>query len=84
MNKATKDAIKRSKTIFKRCHCCGKVNESKKEPTRCTKCHKPFLPSNYFGKIHAKNTQEFNELFSSSDQLSDADLIVGVTVLWED
>ena len=51
------------KVLIKLCHLCGELNETYIEPEKCASCKKAFLPSNYFTKIHAKNTQEFKKLF---------------------
>ena len=70
------------KTIIKKCHRCGFIMETNKEIAECPHCKKSFLPLNYFGKIHAKNSTEFKNLFADSDELSEEDLIKGLTVLW--
>ena len=70
------------KVIVKKCHICGQVSESHKELEKCIKCKKSFLPSNYFHKVHAKNSYEFSKLFSSSEELHEEDLIKGLGVLW--
>ena len=83
-----KESIKRKihqndkKLIIKKCHLCGTVNEGTDEPRRCTGCKKSFLPANYFSKVHAKNSEKFDNLFASSDELEDNDLIIGLNVLW--
>jgi len=73
---------KKGKLLIKKCHICGALSESFKEEQKCTGCKKSFLPSNYFSKIHAKNSQEFSELFSMSDDMHDDDLVRGLSVLW--
>lgn len=73
---------KKSKVIIKKCHMCGSVVEGYKEAKKCTGCKKSFLPSNYFGKVHAKNSKEYDELFSHSDELHEDDLVKGINVLW--
>jgi hypothetical protein len=70
------------KTIIKKCHLCGLIMMSSKEIKKCKQCNKSFLPLNYFGKIHAKNTKEFEALFCTSDELDEKDLIKGLMVLW--
>lgn len=75
-------AIESGKTLFKKCHICGELMESSAEVQRCNQCKKSFLPLNYFGKIHAKNSKEFDELFVSCDELCEEDLIKGISVLW--
>jgi hypothetical protein len=69
-------------TLIKKCHCCGHLMESSTEPERCEKCNKAFLPSRYFSKIHAKNSEEFRQLFEESQELHEEDLIKGLHVLW--
>lgn len=73
---------RKSKVIIKKCHVCGHVEESYRETKKCSNCKKSFLPSNYFGKVHAKNSKEFDELFSHSDELHEEDLVKGINVLW--
>jgi hypothetical protein len=70
------------KTFIKKCHVCGKVMESYSEIQRCVSCNKPFLPVNYFGKIHAKNSKEFQNLFSTCEDLREDDLIKGLSCIW--
>jgi hypothetical protein len=70
------------KVIIKKCHLCGQIIESRKEVSKCPCCAKNFLPLNYFGKVHAKNTKEFDHLFAESDELNDLDIIHGLYVLW--
>lgn len=68
--------------IFKVCHICSGLNESEQEIDRCTKCKKSFMPLNYFGKIHAQNSDEFKKLFAYSHELHEEDLIKGIYALW--
>lgn len=68
--------------IIKKCHVCGFLIETSKEASQCPHCKKSFLPLNYFGKVHAKNSEEFKNLFSNSEELAEEDLIKGLTVLW--
>ena len=68
--------------IIKKCHICGHISESQRELEQCGNCQKSFLPLNYFGKIHAKNEEEFQELFSHSREIHEEDLIKGLIVLW--
>ena len=70
------------KVLVKKCHHCGEVMETTVEPQRCQACNRPFLPLNYFGKVHAKNSTEFYELFSACDELDEEDLIKGIYALW--
>jgi len=71
-----------SKVMFKKCHVCGHINEAALEPDRCGQCRKSFLPSNYFQKIHAKETNDFKQLFSPCEELCEEDLVKGFHVLW--
>lgn len=80
--KEVKSLTKKNKIIFKKCHLCGTIMESFHEQKKCKGCKKSFLPSNYFGKVHAKNSKEYDELFSSSDDLQEEDLVKGINVLW--
>ena len=61
---------------------CGTLMEDVVEQKKCTSCHKSFLPTNYFGKVHAKTEKEFDSLFSHCDELHEEDLIKGITVIW--
>ncbi len=70
------------KVIIKKCHVCGQIMESAKEPMKCIRCGKSFLPSHYFSKVHAKNSKDFENLFATSSELVDDDLIKGITILW--
>jgi hypothetical protein len=70
------------KVLIKLCHKCGELNETCIEPEKCASCKKAFLPSNYFTKIHAKNTQEFKKLFLHIDDLQENELIKGYNVIW--
>lgn len=70
------------RTLIKKCHCCGTIMETHREPQRCTGCGKSFLPTQYFGKVHAKNEAEFKELFSSACELEEEVLIKGLTLIW--
>ena len=74
--------MKNIQRIIKKCHVCGHVNESQKEMQRCGKCEKSFLPLNYFGKVHAKNSDDFSKLFCKASELHEEDLIHGLHVLW--
>ena len=46
------------------------------------KCKKSFLPCNYFNKVHAKDSSEFDEMFLTTSELDEEDLIKGIYVLW--
>ena len=70
------------KLLIKKCHMCGSIHESFEEVRKCKKCHKSFLPTNYFGKVHAKNSEEFDQLFSNSDHIAEEDLVKGLMVIW--
>lgn len=80
--KVTIEAKESSSKIIKKCHVCGHLMESKKEIEKCDSCHKPFLPMNYFGKVHAKSSTEFKQLFSKASELHEDEMIRGLTVLW--
>ena len=73
---------KETSKVIKKCHVCGHLMESHKEISKCDCCKKPFLPMNYFGKVHAKNSEEFQALFSKASELHEEDMIKGLTVLW--
>lgn len=72
------------KILFKRCHLCGKLIESYVELQRCpsTKCHAAFLPLQYLHKIEEASFHDYPQLFASSDELHEDDLIKGLYVLW--
>ena len=70
------------KVIIRKCHICGHLSESIREIQRCTNCNKSFLPMNYFGKVHAKNSRDFDNLFATSDELHEEDMLKGLQVLW--
>lgn len=82
MKESTMKSASSGKLLVKKCHQCGHVDQAYKELKKCKSCSKSFLPSNYFSKVHAKNTEEFNNLFCSSDELREEDLVKGLTVLW--
>ena len=73
---------KQTSKMIKKCHVCGHVMESRREIEKCEGCKKPFLPMNYFGKVHAKNSEEFKNLFVNASDLHEEDMIKGLTVLW--
>ncbi len=73
---------KKETLLIKRCHLCGFLIETNKEVSQCPHCKKSFLPLNYFGKVHAKNSKEYQNLFADSEELTEDDLIKGLTVLW--
>jgi len=68
--------------IIKKCHVCGEIIESFEEIRRCPSCKKAFLPVNYFQKCQAKNSEEFESMFSPVEELQETDLIRGLNVLW--
>lgn len=70
------------KVLIKKCHVCGHIMEQNHEIQKCDCCKKSFLPLNYFGKVHKKFGEEYQELFSSVDELHEDDLIKGVNVIW--
>lgn len=73
---------KKERVIIKKCHVCGQVHETTTELKKCVKCNKSFLPLNYFGKVHATNEKEYENLFAESHELDEQDLIKGIYVLW--
>ena len=77
-----KRTIQRSKLVIKKCHLCGAIMEAFNEIRSCTSCKKSFLPLNYFSIVHAQDTKRPQELFLSSDELSEEDMIKGINVLW--
>lgn len=68
--------------LIKKCHCCGELNEGRREMERCQGCNKSFLPSHYFNKVHAKNEREYQRLFAESHELHEDDMIKGLGVIW--
>ncbi len=70
------------KLIVKKCHLCGHIMESFEEIKKCGQCKKSFLPSNYFAKIHSKNSAEYDHLFAAGHEMHEDELIKGLTVLW--
>jgi hypothetical protein len=71
-----------NKSIIKKCHACGEIIESFHEVEKCPRCKKSFLPCQYFGKVHAKNTSEFKQLFSHVSELQEETLIKGLYIIW--
>ena len=59
------------KTLIKKCHVCGFIMESESEVKKCSNCNKSFLPFHYFNKVHAKNSEEFSNLFSHVDEINE-------------
>ena len=82
MNTPNKASSFKVKTVIKKCHLCGQIHEEKKEIEKCKKCGKSFLPLNYFHKVHAKDSKQFQNLFAESKELKEEDLIKGLMVLW--
>ena len=72
----------KGRSLIRKCHVCGELIESIKEPEKCPSCKKSFLPSNYFGKVHAKNAEDFKNLFSHVEELIDEDLMKGIIAIW--
>ncbi len=70
------------KLIIKKCHLCGQINSGYKEPHKCTQCKKSFLPLNYFSKIHSSSSSEYENLFASSNEIHEEDVVKGLTVIW--
>lgn len=73
---------RKKKLLIRRCHICGEVMESYAEVERCTECKKHFLPLNYFGKVHATNSEAYKQLFEVAGELHEDDLIKGLFVIW--
>ena len=73
---------KNDQVYIKKCHMCGEIMESKSEIKKCCKCHKSFLPTNYFFQVTPKTTLEFDQLFKNSKDLNEEDLIKGINVIW--
>lgn len=74
--------LKKHKILIKRCHLCGHISESESEVQKCPSCHKSFLPLNYFSKVHGQTKLDYDQMFNSSEELCDEDLIKGIHVLW--
>jgi cobalamin biosynthesis Co2+ chelatase CbiK len=73
---------KKKKILVRKCHVCGEVIESYAEVEKCHQCHKHFLPLNYFGKVHATNSEAYKQLFEEVNSLHEDDLIKGLFVIW--
>tara|TARA_R110002072_G_scaffold534_6_gene3886 strand:- start:66007 stop:66255 length:249 start_codon:yes stop_codon:yes gene_type:complete len=82
MKQVNVSPAQQGKLIIKKCHCCGHLNETFKEIKRCTGCKKSFLPANYFGKVHAQNDADYENLYANSEELREEDLVKGINVLW--
>lgn len=78
----SKSTTPKRKLLIKKCHSCGHINESSRELEACGKCNKGFLPLNYFNKIHSQGSLSYKELFSEVEEITEEDLIRGITVLW--
>ena len=78
----SKKSIKNLKIIIKKCHHCGFIIESFTESSKCPCCAKSFMPSSYFNKVHTKDNEHLNSLFSKSQDLDEKDLVKGLYVLW--
>ena len=76
------DIKSQTKTLIKRCHICGHLNESPIELERCLGCHKSFLPSSYFSKVHNNTGTNYTSLYSSVHEIDEKDLIIGIHVIW--
>ena len=76
------DVNGKTKTLIKKCHVCGHLNESSIELERCKKCHKSFLPSSYFSKVHDNSGVKYKQLYSNVYEIDEKDLIVGIHVIW--
>jgi hypothetical protein len=77
-----KERLTKEQVLIKKCHLCGHLIESSKEVDKCPCCKKSFLPLNYFGKVHAKNKNDFENLFATCEELTESDLIRGIYVIW--
>jgi hypothetical protein len=75
-------SLEHHRIIIKKCHMCGHLMESVDEIRKCQKCKKSFLPVNYFSKVHSKNQKEYDQLYANSQEMHEADLVKGLTVLW--
>lgn len=73
---------KKVRLLIKKCHVCGQITESNNELDKCIRCGKGFLPLNYFEKIHNHKDFEFTELFASSHEIHEEELVKGLYVLW--
>ena len=82
MNQLSRKTQNSAKVLVKVCHVCGHVHSTPVEPQRCEGCSKSFLPLNYFNKVHAKNSSEFDNLFCNIDEIHEEDLIKGLYVIW--
>ncbi|MFZ4713446.1 MAG: hypothetical protein ACOYL6_07035 [Bacteriovoracaceae bacterium] len=81
-NRPQKNTTPKRKLLIKKCHACGHINESSRELETCGSCNKGFLPLNYFSKIHSQGATNYKELFSEVEDLTEEDLIRGITVIW--
>lgn len=81
-NNTVKKVQKKSKTIIRKCHCCGQVTETHSESDKCVSCAKSFLPLNYFDKIHGDQKYKFEDLFDDANEIEEEDLIKGLFVIW--
>jgi hypothetical protein len=82
MKAKKKHASHQETKLIKVCHVCSHIMESKKELDRCSKCRKSFLPINYTRYDLAQSTKAFHELFHSTDELHEEDLVKGLNVIW--
>lgn len=78
--------LKSKNSFIRKCHVCGELNEAETEIKRCCGCKKPFMPTNYFSKVHDANGLNKNEdddaLYDHCSDLNEKDLIKGLTVIW--
>jgi hypothetical protein len=72
----------KTKTVIRKCHCCGQVTETQSEIQKCVSCGKSFLPVNYFDKIHGDKEYKFDELFDKANEMEEEALIKGLFVIW--
>ncbi|MBF0366421.1 MAG: hypothetical protein HQK50_12690 [Oligoflexia bacterium] len=74
---------KTKRQLIQKCHLCGAIIETYVELSECPTCKKHFFPLNYWDKATCVSTKEmYMKLFSTSDELSEEDLIKGIHVLW--
>jgi len=81
MKPSLSSSCESAKTFFRKCHLCGTITESLQEIQRCPHCGHSFAPLNYFQKVHSKDGAT-TDLYESSQQLMDEDMIKGITCLW--
>lgn len=68
--------------LIKKCHLCGHLNWKDQEVEQCEKCHKSFLPLNYFKRMQKGVQADTQQLFCQCHELSEEDMVKGLYVLW--